>query len=103
MRCQCPGCEKVVPSGRRKYCSRKCGRIAYRQETSLRQSSGDLPRRKIWGAESGTRSCLKCGDYFRSTGRGNRICDRCSQKNLELSTRCATTPGPVRSFMTAAI
>jgi len=98
MHCQRPGCKKTVSSSRRKYCSRRCGRVAYRQGYNLRSRDDHLPRRKEWTPDTAVRTCLKCARDFISAGPGNRICPRCSVKNINFSVRCVMTPAPTLSL-----
>lgn len=41
-------------------------------------------RRKALKPKPDFRTCLKCGERFHSRGPGNRICESCTCKNVEV-------------------
>jgi hypothetical protein len=87
VRCQRPGCGKPVPEGRRKYCSDRCGRIVNRDSASARARRREQALLEKGGEEVATRLCLSCNQEFLSEGPWNRICPRCSERNVAVPPR----------------
>ena len=86
MKCHRRECGRMVPRGRRKYCSDDCRlkataarRASFRRKQSERLGSG---RR----ATIRHRACLRCGRQFLSQGPWNRFCENCAQRNARI--RC---------------
>lgn len=72
--CALEGCDRLVPSGRHKYCSKEhqkeAGKIAARERQRL--ATVRHPRHQ-WAI----RICLSCERPFGSDGPWHRICDNC--------------------------
>ena len=89
MVCQRPGCGKPIPDGRRKYCSDRCARIVNRDSATARARRRAAAIRAKGGPEVGRRICLACNRTFLSEGPWNRICPRCSERNVATPPRAA--------------
>ena len=89
MICQRTGCGKPIPSGRRKYCSDRCARIVNRDSAAARARRRTAAIRAKGGPAVRTRTCLACSQAFLSEGPWNRICPRCSERNLASPPRAA--------------
>jgi len=80
--CELAGCDKAVPDGSRKYCSRRHANLAARRAMNARRSkvriAGPVTRKR--------RLCLSCLEkgrsekrsMFPSDGTWNRICPSCA-------------------------
>jgi len=91
VRCQRPGCGKPVPEGRRKYCSDKCARIVNRDSAGARARRRQAAIAAKGGPNVGARICLSCDRSFLSEGPWNRICPRCSERNVALPPRASAS------------
>ncbi len=87
MTCQRPGCNNPIPPGRRKYCSDRCARIVNRDSAEARARRRAAAILAKGGREVRKRLCLGCGRYFLSEGPWNRICPRCSERNMSAAPR----------------
>lgn len=87
MRCQRLGCGKPIPDGRRKYCSDRCARVVNRDSSAARAKRRTAAIAARGGPEVRKRMCLSCVKPFLSEGPWNRICPRCSERNVTLPPR----------------
>lgn len=85
MICQREGCNRVVPPGRRKYCSEECSKIVNRQSAAERSRLRAQMYRRQQMVKYAPRTCLSCGEEFPSEGPWNRICPSCSDHNTAVS------------------
>jgi len=81
MICQREGCSRVVPPGRRKYCSVECSKIVNRRSAAERSRLRAQAYRRERMVKYAPRTCLACGSAFLSEGPWNRICPSCSERN----------------------
>lgn len=81
MVCQREGCSRVVPPGRRKYCSVECSKIVNRRSAAERSRLRTQIYRREQMAKYALRTCLSCGRTFLSEGPWNRICSSCCERN----------------------
>ncbi len=81
MICQREGCSRVVPPGRRKYCSVECSKIVNRRSAAERSRLRAQVYRRERMVKYAPRTCLACGSSFLSEGPWNRICLACSERN----------------------
>lgn len=91
MICQRPGCGKPVPEGRRKYCSDRCARIVNRDSAAARARRRYAALAARGGKHVGMRNCLACNQPFLSEGPWNRICPRCSERNVAAPPRATAS------------
>jgi len=91
VRCQRPGCGKPIPEGRRKYCSDRCARIVNRDSAAARARRRTAAIAAKGGPHVGPRICLSCDRVFLSEGPWNRICPRCSERNVSLPPRASAS------------
>jgi len=85
MICQREGCNRVVPPGRRKYCSEDCSKIVNRRSAAERSRLRAQAYRRERMVKYAPRTCLSCGENFLSEGPWNRICAACSEHNNAFS------------------
>ena len=85
MICQRDGCSRVVPPGRRKYCSEECSKIVNRRSAAERSRLRAQVYRRERMVKYAPRTCLSCGSAFLSEGPWNRICLACSEHNSAFS------------------
>ena len=79
--CKRPGCGRLVPLGRRKYCSDECSRTANR-DRSVAVALAVRQEVETDNFDVKVRRCLFCGATFRSDGPWNRICSRCKRRGI---------------------
>ncbi len=91
MRCQRPGCGKPVGEGRRKYCSDRCARIVNRDSATARARRRQAAIAAKGGPHVAPRICLSCDKTFLSEGPWNRICPRCSERNVAVPPRASAS------------
>jgi hypothetical protein len=91
VRCQRPGCGKPIPEGRRKYCSDKCARIVNRDSAAARARRREAAIAAKGGPHVRPRICLSCNKSFLSEGPWNRICPRCSERNVAVPPRATAS------------
>ena len=84
----CEICQKKF-IGRIKYHSyRACSSPECR--TALRrQVAKEISGKGVKGHQNALRECLRCGQEFKSCGKGNRVCTNCRERNRELSSSLA--------------
>lgn len=87
MICQRPGCGRPIPDGRRKYCSDRCARVVNRDSAAARARRRQAAIAAKGGPHVGMRICLSCDAPFLSEGPWNRICPRCSERNVAVPPR----------------